>query len=288
MNRCFASFLVFLGSASYGLLSTATKLAYQHGFSTAQVVGSQMVFGCLGFWLSSHSYWQKTFSLSLREIILLATAGAMSGLTGVFYYLSLKALPASYAVILLFQFTWMGIGFDYLFNGKKPSVLQLAAAAVIMAGTTLAVGYSTAASAFNLHGVSLGLLSALTYTLFIYFSGSIVRNVPTIVRNNWMVSGAAAAVLLIFPPYFFVDGSLSSGLLYYGGFLGLFGILIPFYLFAKGVPHIGPGKAALLGAIELPVVIICSFFLLKEQLGFSQLAGIGIILIGILLSVVKK
>ncbi|MDD4600086.1 MAG: DMT family transporter [Negativicutes bacterium] len=289
MNKSLASILVFLGSASYGLLSTVTKLAYQHGFTTAQVVGSQMFFGWLGFWLSSHSYWRQTLSLSFKEIAALATTGAMSGLTGIFYYLSLKTLPASYAVILLFQFTWLGIGLDYIAHNRKPSLFQQISAGIIMAGTVLAVGYSSAASAssLTLSGVLLGLLSALSYTLFIYLSGRTVRQAPTIVRNNWMVLGAVIIAFIVFPPRFLIDGSLPAGLWQYGGFLGLFGIILPFYLFAKGVPYIGTSRAALLGAVELPVVIACSFWLLNEQLTLLQLSGIGIILAGILLSVVK-
>ncbi|MGI6092021.1 MAG: DMT family transporter [Veillonellaceae bacterium] len=290
MSKLTANLLVLLGSASYGMLSTVTKLAYQQGFSTAQVVGSQMFFGCLGFWLSSRVYWRQTFSLSLKNIGSLMLTGAMSGLTGVFYYLSLKTLPASYAVILLFQFTWMGIALDYIIHKRKPTLVQQVAAAIIMAGTLPAVGYSsnTVTTALTAQGVFLGLLSALSYTLFIYLSGSAVKHAPTIVRNNWMVAGAATTAFIVFPPLFLVDGSLAAGLWKYGGFLGLFGILLPFYLFAKGVPHIGTSRAAFLGAVELPVVIIFSVLLLNEPMTAIQLTGIGVILAGIFLSVSNK
>ncbi|MPM89147.1 hypothetical protein SDC9_136255 [bioreactor metagenome] len=159
-----------------------------------------------------------------------------------------------------------------------------------MAGTLLAVGYSsnTFSAILTAPGLFLGLLAALSYTLFIYFSGSTAKHAPTIVRNNWMVVGAAAIAFIVFPPHFITDGSLAAGLWQYGGFLGLFGILIPFYLFAKGVPHIGTSRAALLGAVELPVVIVFSVLLLNEPLTAIQLAGIAIILAGIILSVLKK
>lgn len=290
MNQLVASIFVFFGSASYGMLSTATKLAYLQGFTTPQVVGSQMFVGCLGFWLSSYSYWRQTVTMPVKTIAALMLTGAMSGLTGIFYYLSLKTLPASYAVILLFQFTWLGMALDYIHHLHKPTSLQKVAASMILFGTILAVGIdtNTNASGITAEGIALGLMAAASYTAFMHLSGLVASGTPTIVRNNWMVLGAVATAFIVFPPYFLIDGALSAGLWQYGGFLGLFGIILPFYFFAKGIPYIGTGRAALLGAVELPVVILFSVWLLQEQLAIVQLAGIMIILAGILLSAIKK
>lgn len=289
MNQITASAMVFAGSAFYGLLSTATKLAYLNGFTTAQVVGSQMFFGCLGFWLSSFSLWRQTVHLPLKDIAALMLTGAMSGLTGAVYYLALVKLPASYAVVLLFQFTWLGMVLDYIHHRRRPTALQKISAIIIMTGTVLAVGITSQNSAgISTEGIIWGLAATASYTLFIHFSGRSAPAAPTIVRNNWMVLGAVTIAFIVFPPQFLYDGSIGAGLWRYGGFLALFGIILPFYFFAKGVPHIGTGRAALLGAVELPVVILCSVLLLNEQLTLIQAAGILIILAGILLSVMQK
>lgn len=61
-------------------------------------------------------------------------------------------------------------------------------------------------------------------------------------------------------------------------------MILPPYVFAKGAPHLDTGMAAILGAVELPVVIIVSGLLLGERTGWVQWLGIGLILAGIILS----
>ena len=41
-------FLVGLGATSYGMLATFVKLAYQDGFTTAEVTSSQFIYGIIG------------------------------------------------------------------------------------------------------------------------------------------------------------------------------------------------------------------------------------------------
>lgn len=41
-------FLVGLGATSYGMLATFVKMAYNEGFSTAEITVSQFVLGILG------------------------------------------------------------------------------------------------------------------------------------------------------------------------------------------------------------------------------------------------
>lgn len=119
MNRLAASLLVLAGGACYGLLSTFVKLGYRDGFSTAELTGSQVLFGCLGLWLLSLARLSKIKTASFKVVVKLMASGMFTGLTGIFYYLSLKTLSASFAVILLFQFTWMGMLADWIYQRKK-------------------------------------------------------------------------------------------------------------------------------------------------------------------------
>lgn len=288
MNKLLAGIFVFIGSACYGMLSTMTKLAYVEGFSTADIVGSQNLFAWSVFWLCCCPNWKKMFCLPIKTIVALVLSGCCTALTGVFYYLSLKTLSASFAVVLLFQFTWIGIMFDWAWGKNKPTRNKWIAVAFILAGTALAAssGYSDAAAISGV-GVCFALLAAICYALFVNFSGHVATHVPTLIRNAWMVTGALLLTWLVFPPHFLVDHSLQRGLWFWGGFMALFGAILPAYLFAKGVPSIGTGMATILGAVEFPVVIIFSSYLLKEETTWLQWGGILIIFLGILISVGK-
>lgn len=289
MGRLTGSLLVLIGGASYGLLSTFAKLAYGEGFTTSQVVSSQAFGGWLFFILTCLPLGKQLLAINWQDRGALLVSGAMSGLTGALYYASLQYLSASYAVILLFQFTWMAMLIDWLYFKQRPTRYQGLALALIVVGTYLAAvaSQNTMPEQVNLVGVLLGLLSACSYTLFITFSGHVATKVPTLVRNLWMVTGSLVLVFVIFPPEFLWDGSLQRGLWLWGGLLGAFGILVPFYCFAKGVPVVGAGMAGLLGSVELPMVLVTSHYFLQETLSTNQLFGVVIILLGVALSIYR-
>lgn len=283
----FSCFLVLIGSISYGFLSTLTKLAYGEGFTAAQVICSQAFFGMMTFWLLGLFRWRQLWSVPVPTLLMLLAGGALSGLTGVCYYQSLKELPASYAIILLFQFTWIGLVVDWIWRKRRPGFWRWIALACILGGTALAAGLQTGQQ-LSFSGIGLGLLSALTYSVFINFSGHAAPQLPVLVRNTWMVTGAFSVTVLIFGPHFLMDGSLVKGMWRWGSAMGLFGMVIPVYLFAKGVPRIGTGLSSLLGSAELPVVMIASIFILGESVTWLQGAGMLVILAGISLSLLDK
>ena len=57
----------------------------------------------------------------LKQALLLFVAGTSASFTGIFYYASLKTVPASIAIILLFQFVWVGIIIEAVATKTLPS-----------------------------------------------------------------------------------------------------------------------------------------------------------------------
>lgn len=285
MSRWKAIVLVLLGAASYGVLSSFVKMGYAQGFTPEEVTGSQMLFGFVVLWLFSLFQLRMMKGISGSVIVKLMLSGTFTGLTGYFYYHALQSLDASFAVLLLFQFTWMGMLLDWLVVRRAPTRNQWIAVIFILAGTVLSSGIlSGSLDRISASGIGLGLLAACCYTLFIYFSGSVATHLSALTRTTWMITGAALVVLTLMPPHFLWNGALGKGLWVWGILLSVFGVIIPAYLFAKGAPHIATGLAAVLGSVELPVVIICSALLLKETTSLVQWMGILIILLGIVVS----
>ncbi|MCZ8511137.1 DMT family transporter [Paenibacillus filicis] len=285
VSRLKASLMVLAGASSYGILSTFVKLAYEAGFTPSEVTGSQVTLGAAALWLFSMPLWKRVRDISVRDHLKLLGSGVFTGLTGVFYYYSLTALDASFAVLLLFQFTWMGLMLGWVLHGAAPNRFQVTAVAIVLAGTLLASGLlGGLPKHISLYGIGLGLLSAACYTLFMYFSGRVAVKVPALLRSTWMITGAALIVAVIYPPQFLWNGALGQGLWIWGGLLGLFGMIIPSYLYAKGAPYLETGLTAILGSVELPVVILCSALLLKEKTGMLEWIGIALILAGVMVS----
>jgi drug/metabolite transporter (DMT)-like permease len=298
---------VFLGAASYGVLSTIVVLAYGSGFQLGEVVGSQLLTGfvlaCALAWFVKRKELRNVKSsvlspksapayeaLTWKQRLLLMAAGLPTAITGLLYYGSLRYVPASLAIILLFQFTWIGVLIQAISERKRPNRMMLITLAVLFAGTMLAAGIvEQGMIRFHLIGVLLGLLSAVSYSLFLVVSGKAVPSAHPAYRSMWMIGGGLAFVFVLFPPNFLVNGMLfSSSLMGYGFLLGLFGAFIPPVLFTIGVPRIGEGLASVLGAAELPVAVLMSSVVLHEQVSLLQWAGVVIVLLGVAIPELMK
>lgn len=294
---------VLFGAMSYGILSTIVVIAYGKGYELGEVVGTQLLIGFILSWAmalfmkyrekrkaqqsvagESANAAHQVVRMTWKHRLLLMLAGAPTAVTGLLYYQSLRYIPASLAIILLFQFTWIGVLVQAVTQRKRPNGLMLITLLVLFGGTLLAAGVMEQGTGqFHLMGIVLGLLSAVSYTIFILVSGKVVPNAHPATRSAWMLTGGVTLVFILFPPTFLFNGLIWGDLLLYGFLLGLFGAFIPPLMFAVGVPHIGEGMAAILGAAELPIAVMLSSFVLNEHVSLLQWAGVILVLIGVAL-----
>lgn len=278
--------IVFLGGCCYGVLSTFVKLAYAANYSVTVVTGCQYLFGVLLTWVLV--LFTKKQKITLNQTFKLLFSGIPFGLTGVFYYQALQTLNASLAIIFLFQFVWIGTLFEWIFNKKKPTKGKITSIGILIIGSLLAAGIIAKNEvSLSLHGSAWGLLSALTFTTFIFLSSSVGKDTQPVLKSALLSSGGLIVVLLVYPPMFLFDLPVLMGVAPYGLLLGLFGVALPPLLFSIGMPHIGPGLGTILTASELPVAVTLSALILDEYVNFSQWLGIVIILIGIVYSNLK-
>ncbi|RKD25907.1 multidrug DMT transporter permease [Ammoniphilus oxalaticus] len=275
--------IVFIGGCCYGILSTFVKLAYAAGFSTAEVTGGQFLSGTLLIWLVA--LFAKKGVIHSKQVVQLLLAGIPFGLTSVFYYQSLQSLSASLAIIFLFQFVWIGALFERIFLKIRPTRRKLMSIFIILVGSIFAANVLSAGGmSVSWQGVTWGLLSALTFTTFIFLSGSIGKDTPPVLKGALLSTGGLVVVCIVWPPMFLVDYPVLIGVMPYGLLLGLFGVLLPPLLFSIGMPRVGPGLGTILTASELPVAVSMSSLVLGEQVGFTQWFGVALILGGIVAS----
>jgi drug/metabolite transporter (DMT)-like permease len=274
--------IVFLGGCCYGVLSTVVKLAYSKGFTMSQVTGSQLLIGTLILWLIV--LFTKKEKLKLAQVFKLLISGIPVGLTGVFYYQSLQTLDASLAIVFLFQFVWIGTLMEWLIAGKKPTSSKIISIIILLIGTIFSAGLLTnGLSEIPLIGFMWGILSAISFSAFIYISSSVGNELPPVQKSAILSTGGLITVMILFPPTFLLDMHVLSGIAPYGFLLGLFGVVLPPILFAVGMPRVGVGLGTILAAAELPVAVIISAVVLAEKVMMIQWMGVIIILGGIYL-----
>jgi drug/metabolite transporter (DMT)-like permease len=282
MTRWQAILLVLAGAASYGALATFVKIGYAHGFSVGEITGSQMLIGALSLWGVAFYRRSNFRSLSFSTIIKLLLSGALTGLTGVFYYASMQTIPASIAIILLFQFVWIGVVYEWMFERKKPTIRTYLSLILTIIGVILAADVlGGKLNSLSPMGLFLGLCSAFTYAGFIYASGRVSVEISPWLRSPLMITGAAVIIFIIFPPGYLVSISTLGSLSVLAVILALLGAIIPTLCFTFGAPKISSGLATILGSIELPVAVLLAWLVFSEDVSVLQWAGVYLILCAI-------
>lgn len=272
--------LVFLGACSYGSLSTIIKLGMKDGFSMQQLVGSQYFFGWVMLLLSVLLFSRKKLGMKLGLSLLVA--GITISLTGIFYGFAVEELPASIAIVLLFQFTWIGVILEAIVDRKFPSREKCISMLILLIGTILAGGIlEPSVGGITAKGVIFGLMSAVSFAFYIFVSGRVATQVPAVNKSLYMTTSALIIILMVFSPSFIYDGAIPDGLWKFGLPLGLLGIVIPVLFFSIGVPKLGSGLGAILGAAELPAAVVASVLILHEEVSLLRWVGIIVVLLGI-------
>ncbi|PIC96219.1 EamA family transporter [Sporosarcina sp. P26b] len=271
--------LVVFGAASYGILSTIIKLAIQDGFTASEAVTSQYYTGFLLaliiFIVVKRS--KPTFRGSFPVLI----AGLFTAITGTVYGKSVEYMPASLAVVLLFQFTWIGMLYECVLAKRLPKQSEIVSLLFLFGGTILAAGLiDVDLSGIPWQGWAWGIAAAFSFAAFVTANQKPVPGMDVVTRLFLMSFYAAIAITFFQSPEILWNGMLGDGLWIYGAILGVFGIVLPIFLFSVGVPKVGAGMSSILSAVELPVAIIASMLLLGERLTLLQFLGIFLVLFG--------
>ncbi|ATO48302.1 DMT family transporter [Brevibacillus laterosporus] len=274
------SFLVLAGACSIGVLAIFVKFAYQMGFTLGEVIGSQYLTGWLLLLVLTLLFFRQR--VPLKKAIVLFFAGTSASFTGICYYAALQTIPASIGIVLLFQFVWIGIIIESISTKTLPSKEKIISVLFLLVGTALSGGLlNQSVQSFEISGILLGLLSAVSFACYLFVSGKVAVDVPPFPRSVLLIAGALVLILIVFPPTFLYDGTLEKGLWKYALALGTFSIVIPSIAFSIGIPKIGSGLATILATAELPVTVILSVLILKEAVSVSQWIGVSFIFIGI-------
>ncbi|TDG37895.1 EamA family transporter [Pedobacter changchengzhani] len=285
--------LVFFGACSYGILSTFVKLAYRDGYSLGDVTGVQALFGAIILW-SLFFVQTKTTAYKLKKTKIITPwwkmvlAGSCTGLVSICYYQSVKLVPNSVAIILLMQFIWMTILFEFVVYKKKPTSVQLFAVLLVLGGTVLASGMLEASiHTLSLKGIGFGILAAGAYAGFLILNGKIGNEYPPLKKSALMVTGACIFIFILLPPAFLFNGALQGSLLKWGLIIAVFGTVIPPVFYADGVPRIGTAVSSILSAAELPVAVLMAAIVLNEEVSVLRWVGVVVILSAMILPNLK-
>lgn len=279
-------FLVGIGATSYGMLATFVKMAYDEGFTTAEVTTSQFILGILGVLLIN--IFQKArnkgsvVKATTKNIAMLMIAGTSLGMTSLFYYLAVKYIPVSIGIVLLMQTVWMGVILEMILEKKIPSKQKIIAVFIVLIGTTLATNIIHEDMKLDWKGIAWGAMAAASFTTTMFTANRVATKISSAQRSLYMLLGGAV-IVFSFAFVTQVEPFDFSIFIKWGIILSLFGTIIPPMLMNAGFPLTGIGLGSIVSALELPVSVVMAFILLNEKVIFLQWIGIVFIIIAIII-----
>lgn len=283
-------FLVGLGATSYGMLATFVKLAYKEGFTTAEVTSSQFILGILGILIintfQKFKHKEAVEKATPKNIFHLMLAGTSLGMTSVFYYLCVKYIDVSIAIVLLMQTVWMGVLLEWFLEKRVPSKQKIISVLIVLIGTVLATNLLNNQLDIDWRGILWGMLAAASFTTTMFTANKVALGISSAQRSLYMLLGGA---VIVFGFGFFTQTTCFNFNIFlkWGIFLALFGTIIPPLLMNAGFPITGIGLGSIVSALELPVSVLMAFLILNETVIFSQWIGIILIIIAIVIMNIK-
>ena len=273
---------ILLGASFFGFTPIFAKLGFSFGYSLGQINIVQMVISFFLLWSFTLIKRSSFKGLNKKNLLQIMITGCFIGLTSIFYYGSMQYLPASLAIILMFQFVWIGIILEWIFSKIKPALVTILSIILILVGVFFASNILHGdIQGLPIKGFIFGILSAFTYAGFIFSSGKVAVNVDPWTRSSLMVTGSTILVLVLFVRDVPSVLPLEVNLLTTSLGVSLFGAVLPPLFFAVGAPLVSGGIANILTSIELPITIILASLILSEAVTPLQWLGTAIILVAI-------
>jgi drug/metabolite transporter (DMT)-like permease len=138
----------------------------------------------------------------------------------------------------------------------------------------------------SVQGIVLGLASAVSFALFIYYYDRPVYTLPSYLSTAVVVS-ASTVFLALFFPFFPIEHPIDGRFLSFSLLVGVLAQLVPVLFLQFAIRRIGSVLASIIQTSELPLTIALAFLFFQEPIKPIQIVGIILIVSGIVYSNLK-
>jgi len=278
--------LAAAGAIAFSGKAIIVKLAYRHGVDAVTLLMYRMLFSlplfvALAWWAG-----RGKPPLSRRDLVLVAGLG-FSGyyLASFLDFLGLQYISASLERLILYLTPTLVLGFGALFFGHRVTARQLLALAVSYAGVLLVFGHEVRFSGTDtLIGAALVFGGAISYAIYLVFSGEHVARLGALRLTGWATSIAALlciAQFLVLRPLSAAE--VATPVLWLSVLNALACTFAPVIMVMLAIERIGATLTAQTGMIGPLSTLLMGVWLLGEPFNTWIAAGTGLVLAGVAL-----
>ncbi len=272
------------GSIAFSGKAIIVKLAYRHGVDAVTLLMYRMLFALPMF--VAMAWWSGRGQPRLRARDLLGIAGL--GLSG--YYLAsyldfwgLEYISASLERLILYLNPTLVLLLGWLLYGKTITHRQGVGMAISYAGVLLVFGHEASLDGQQAAlGALLVLLSAISYALYLSYSGQMVQRLGSLRLAGWATSVACLLCIAQFAWLRPLSAALVPEPVIWLSLLNALACTaVPVLLVMMAIERIGPGLTAQTGMIGPMSTLTMGVFILGEPFNLWIVVGTVLVLAGV-------
>lgn len=281
-----------VGAVGFSGKTVLVKLAYQHGIDPLALLALRMLFALPLFLLMA--WWAGALAggLTRREWLSVVALGFIGYYLGSWLdFAGLQYISAGLGRLILYLYPTLVVLLSAVALGQRIRRRHVVSLMLSYAGIAL-VFHGEVRVGDDLRLTVLGALlvfgSAVTYAVYLIAGSRLVQKLGSMRFTSYASTSAAVFVLAHFlalrGP---ADLSTSSEVYWLVLLMAVFSTVLPLWLMAEGLKRIGANQVALVGCIGPLSTIALAQVFLAEPVTFTQLAGAGFVLAGVLIISLK-
>ena len=276
---------IIVAASLWGIIGIFSRMLSDAGLTSLQTTEVRCFITALVMFIVLMIKDKNLIKIDIRDIWMFIGTGFFSiVIFNILYFETAELVSLSMTAVLLytapcFVMVLSALLFKEVITGQKVTALVLA-----FFGCILTAGLIGGGGDFNMKGFLYGVGSGATYSLYTIIGKVALKKYHPLTMTFYTFFVAAASLFLVSEPLMIMDIALSSGKALFG-MLGL-GILItsvPYFLYAKGLGGLDPGKASVLAFIEPMVATMAGIIVYGEALTVFNALGIFLILMSVVL-----
>jgi drug/metabolite transporter (DMT)-like permease len=276
--------LAMAGSIAFSGKAIIVKLAYRHGVDAVTLLMLRMLFALPMFLLMA--WWAGRGKPRIAGRDWLGMVGL--GFSG--YYLAsfldfwgLEYISASLERLILYLNPTLVLVLGWLLYGRKISHRQGVGMAISYAGVLLVFGHEAALDGTNAAlGAALVLASAISYALYLSYSGQMVQRLGSLRLAGWATSVACVlciAQFAVLRPWSLAQ--VPEPVLWLSLLNAIACTAVPVVLVMMAIERIGSGLTAQTGMIGPMSTLLMGVFILGEPFNVWIVGGTVLVLSGV-------
>jgi drug/metabolite transporter (DMT)-like permease len=286
-SNAYGAGLALIAALGFSLKAIFVKLAYPYGVDAITLLALRMGFA-LPIFLWVGLVGQRAGASLTRDDWLKLIALGCLGYYGasILDFWGLEYISAGLERLILFTYPTLTILIGVLFQGKPFTRREIISVALCYLGIGFAfihdLGLGEARNVWI--GGALVFGSSVSYALYLSGSGAMIARLGAMRFSALAMLISSAVTLVHFSASHPITAFIQPLPVYgWGLAMALFATIVPVFAQSAAIRRIGAGQASLFGMVGPILTIGFGWWLLGESISLAQMAGAGLVVIGILI-----